>query len=252
MLARLEAAVTTLSQFVADASHELRTPLAVIRTTAELAARRARSPEAYRESLEEVVAETERMTKLVEDLLFLARTENAAAGMPLDPVDVCEVVRDVCSEMRALAELRQLRIQVTLGDEAAIIAGHRPSLHRLFLALLDNALKYSRPGQDVILTVENRDLRVSVTIQDFGSGISEADLPHIFKRFYQTDRARSSGGHGLGLSLAESIARAHGAVIEVSSREGDESVFRVVFAARGASPTPAAHPSKAGAVPSAI
>lgn len=255
MLERLESAVKTLSQFVADASHELRTPLAVIRTTAELAARRARSPEVYRESLEEVVAETERMTKLVEDLLFLARTDTASAGMPLQPVDVRDVVSDVCSEIRGLAQLRQLHIRVVTSESArenpAIVAAHRPSLHRLFLVLLDNALKYSRPGQDVIVTVDSRDSQISVTIHDFGVGISEADLPHIFKRFYQADRARSSGGHGLGLSLAESIAHVHGAVIEVSSREGHESIFRVVFPARSANRIPAVIPSGVGVVPSA-
>src|SRR6185312_5162172 len=96
MFARLESAVKTLSQFVADASHELRTPLAVIRTTAELALRRARSPESYRDSLQEVATEAERMTRLVEELLLLARSETATTEMPLGAVDVHEVLADVC------------------------------------------------------------------------------------------------------------------------------------------------------------
>lgn len=235
MLARLESAVKTLSQFVADASHELRTPLAVIRTNAELALRRARTPEAYRASLEEIAGETERMTQLVADLLLLARSDTGTAEMPLAPVDVRDVLRDVCAEMRGLAELRQIQVKPSLGEVAAIISGNRAALHRLFVVLLDNALKYSRSGGDVILTVDHSDSRVSVTIEDFGTGISEADIPHIFKRFYQADRARSDGGHGLGLSLADSIARAHGAAIEVRSTEGAQSVFRVVFPARDSS-----------------
>jgi signal transduction histidine kinase len=236
MLARLESAVKTLSQFVADASHELRTPLTVIRTTAELALRRSRAPEDYRDSLQEIAAETERMTQLVENLLVLARGDAGTAEMPLAAVDVRDVVEDVCAEMRALAELRQIRIKEALEGGAATISGNRPGLHRLFLVLLDNALKYSRAGGDVNVTVHGGDSRVSVTIEDFGTGISQADLPHIFKRFYQADRARGNGGHGLGLSLAESIARAHGALIEVSSTEGASSVFRVVFARRGVNP----------------
>src|SRR6266852_1329834 len=115
MLQRLESAVKTLSQFVADASHELRTPLTVIRTTAELALRRARSPEAYRDSLQEIAAETERMTQLVEDLLVLARNDTGAVEMPLEPVDVREIVGQVCTEMRGLAGLRGIHIRELLA-----------------------------------------------------------------------------------------------------------------------------------------
>src|SRR6185312_4614926 len=119
MFARLESAVKTLSQFVADASHELRTPLAVIRTTAELSLRRARTPESYRGSLQEVAAEAERMTRLVEELLILARSDAATAEMPLGAVDVREVLTEVCDEMRTLAELRQIRVEADYGASQA-------------------------------------------------------------------------------------------------------------------------------------
>jgi signal transduction histidine kinase len=102
-----------------------------------------------------------------------------------------------------------------------MISGNRAALHRLFLVLLDNALKYSADGGEVIVTFAGN----SVTIRDFGVGISEADLPHIFKRFYQADRARSQGGYGLGLSLAESIVKAHRGSIRVSSTPGVGSSF---------------------------
>ena len=243
MFARLESAVKTLSQFAADASHELRTPLAVIRTTAELALRRARTPESYRDSLQEVAAEAERMTRLVEELLILARSDAATAEMPLTAVDLREVLVDVCDEMRSLAEMRQIRIETAYGPShgaAAIIAGNRPALHRLFLVLLDNALKFSRPGGEVILKVESTESRVAVSIQDFGVGIRESDLPNIFQRFYRADGARTGGGHGLGLSLAKSIARVHGASIEVHSTEGVGSLFEVSFTARDARPAAAA------------
>jgi signal transduction histidine kinase len=246
MFARLESAVKTLSQFAADASHELRTPLAVIRTSAELALRRARTPESYRDSLQEIAAEAERMTRLVEELLILARSETATADMPLAAIDLREVLAAVCDEMRGLAEMRQIRMH-TLPGGAAIVAGNRPALHRLFLVLVDNALKFSRPGGEVVLTVESRDTRISVGIEDSGIGISERDMPHIFERFYRSDAARS-GGHGLGLSLAKSIARAHGATIEVHSREGEGAKFHVNFAARDPRPAPAGDRAK---VPSA-
>jgi len=232
MLARLESAVRTLSQFVADASHELRTPLAVIRTSAELALRRSRPAEAYRDALQQIAAESERMTTLVEDLLILARSDTGIAEMPLAPVDVREVVEGVCAEMRRLAELRRIHMRMPTGSAAAVISGNRPALHRLFLVLIDNALKYSDEGSNVNVALERSESRVTVSIENLGNGISENDLPHIFKRFYRADRARGGEGYGLGLSLAQSIARAHGAVIEVRSAEGALTTFDVVFPSR--------------------
>jgi signal transduction histidine kinase len=238
MLARLESAVKTLSQFVADASHELRTPLAVIRTTAELALRRGRSPESYRESLEDVVSEAQRMTQLVEDLLILARTDAQIVEMPRAPVDLRDILHSVAAEMHSLAQTRNIRIQTALGEAPAIVAGNRPALHRLFVGLLDNALKYSHPVSDVMITIQAADAHVSVTVQDFGAGIREADLPHIFERFYRADRSRTGSGHGLGLPLAESIAIAHRAKIDVHSVEGAGSTFTVIFPSRDSHPYP--------------
>jgi signal transduction histidine kinase len=246
MLGRLESAVKTLSQFAADASHELRTPLAVIRTTAELALRRGRSPESYRESLQNVVAEAERMTQLVEDLLTLARSDTAVAAMPRLPIDLREILAAVYEEMAGLAEQRQIHIKLTLGAQPAVVPGNRPALHRLFVLLLDNALKYSHSGGAVMVDIHHADGRMGVTFRDFGTGIREADLPHIFERFYRADRARSGGGHGLGLPLAETIARAHGAFIEVRSTEGEGSSFRVVFTPRETLTEAPVYPAKPG------
>jgi two-component system heavy metal sensor histidine kinase CusS len=245
MLGRLEDAVKTLSQFAADASHELRTPLAVIRTSAELALRRAREPESYRQSLAQIADEAARMTSLVEDLLFLARTGAQAADMPKEPLDLRDLVREASAELREVAELRQVSVRVQPCMDTPRVSGNRPALRRLILVLLDNALKYSPPGSDVIAAVEHEAERVAVTIQDFGAGISDDDLPHIFKRFYQADKSRAGniraeklrrdGGFGLGLSLAETIANAHGATIDVRSARGAGSTFRVTFYATAAS-----------------
>lgn len=234
MLARLESAVKTLSEFVGDASHELRTPLAVIRTTAELALRKGRSPEEYRQSLHEIAAETERMTQLVEDLLLLARSDTGAVEMPLSPLDLREVVQDVCAEMRGLAALRAIRLTASLPETPAIVSGNRAGLHRLFLVLVDNALKYSREGGRVIVTVEANGARISAIVEDFGAGIPAEDLPNIFRRFYRADPSRGDAGYGIGLALADTIARAHRADIEVRSEVSRGSRFSVHFAARTA------------------
>ncbi|HEV2200180.1 MAG TPA: ATP-binding protein [Bryobacteraceae bacterium] len=249
MLGRLESAVKTLSQFAADASHELRTPLAVIRTTAELALRRGRPPESYRESLNTVVAESERMTQLVEDLLTLARGDTTASSMPRLPVDLWDILREVHAEMASLGDKRQIQVHMSTGQEPAVVAGNRPALHRLFVLLLDNALKYSHAGGSVLVNIDRVEGRLEVTIRDFGSGIAEADLPHIFERFYRADRARSGGGHGLGLPLAETIARAHGATITVRSAVGEGSSFRVIFARRDVLAEPPVYPSQLEAQP---
>jgi heavy metal sensor kinase len=227
MLARLDGAVNTLSQFVADASHELRTPLAVIRTSAELALRRARSPEEYREALLGIAADTERMTALVENLLFLARSDAAAQPEPAAPVDVKEILSETAQAVEHLAEMRSIRIVMESDGRSDGVVGRRAALKRMFLALVDNALKNSPANGEIRIGVERDENSIAVSIRDFGRGIDPADLPHIFKRFYRADRSRTGEGYGLGLSIAENIARAHAAEISVESTPGEGATFVV-------------------------
>ncbi|MGI8959097.1 MAG: sensor histidine kinase [Bryobacteraceae bacterium] len=231
MLARLEAAINKISQFAADASHELRTPLAIIHTSSELALRRTRTPEQYRESLEEIVAETETMTQLVEDLLFLARSDASSAEMPIEPLDLSEVVQDASSQLQGLAEIWRITVRRSFPGIPVVVKGNRPALRRLFLALLDNAIKHSERGAEVHVIVRGRPDGGDVAIKDFGAGIGPQDLPHIFERFYRSDKTPnySDGGHGLGLALAASIARRHHAEIGVETSLGKGSEFRVSF-----------------------
>jgi two-component system heavy metal sensor histidine kinase CusS len=226
MLGRLEAAVNTLSQFSADASHELRTPLSVIRTSAELALRRARTPEAYRESLHEISAEAERMTQLVEDLLLLARTGAQPSEMPKEPLDFRDLLAETADQMRGLAQTRQITIRtVWPSGSIVVVSGNRAALRRLLLVLLDNAIKYSHPNSEVTVSLTHENGYAAATIEDSGVGISVADQSHIFQRFYQADKARRDGGFGLGLSLAHNIARAHATGIDLESQEGVGSRF---------------------------
>ncbi len=234
MLGRLETAILRISQFAADASHELRTPLSIIQTSSDLALRRPRTAEQYREAIFEIRAEAERMTRLVEDLLFLARSDSSSAEMPIEPVDLSQILQEVCSELEVMAELRGVSVHLHSGGASTFVKGNKAALRRLFLVLLDNAVKYSEAGGKVILDMASGHGAPEVVIRDFGVGISPQDLPHIFERFYRADGARShssGGGHGLGLALAESIARRHGASIGVTSSPGKGSEFRVSFAA---------------------
>jgi heavy metal sensor kinase len=229
MLARLEAAVKRLSRFTADASHELRTPLAVIRTTAEIAARRARSPEGYQEALGQIVAESQRMTHLVEDLLFLARCDSESAEMPMTPVDLGAAVEEACCHARPLGEARGITIE-SRGARVAV-SGNGLAIRQLLLVLLDNAIKYSPEGAAVRVAVLEEKAGAVVEIADRGAGIPESDMPHIFERFYRArqNEAGAASGYGLGLSLADAIAQRHGGRIEVTSELGEGSTFRVVF-----------------------
>ncbi len=232
MLTRLDGAVSTLSQFAADASHELRTPLAVIRTSAELALRRARTPEEYRDAILGIEEESERMGKLVENLLYLARSEARLAELPKEPVDLRLLAEQATRELGSVAEARGVRIRVVPGDEV-FIAGNRPALERLLLVLLDNAVKYSPAGADVVLKLTSDGNSPALSVHDFGPGIAPADLPHIFKRFYRADPSRTTNsataGFGLGLALAEAIATAHNATLDVASAPGAGTTFRVTF-----------------------
>jgi len=231
MLARLEAAVKRLSQFTADASHELRTPIALIRATAELALRRERDPETYREALRQIVLESDRTTRLIEDLLLLARADSGLPALPLELLELTPLVREVCEQGQVLAQSRQLQISTNVPDRPLYVEGNDPALRRLLLLLLDNALKYTPAGGRITVSVEAESDATSVTVRDTGIGIPGSALPHVFERFYRVDesRNRDAGGAGLGLSIAQWLAERHHATLEAESVLGQGSTFRVRF-----------------------
>lgn len=232
MLARLEDAFKRLSRFTADASHELRTPLAVIRTTAELASRRSRSAESYRDALAQIAVESERTTRMVEDLLFLARCDAEHVEMPMIALDLAATVEELCHQMQPVAASKAITLTADIPKASAFVNGNEIALRRLVLALLDNAIRYSRIDGEVKVRVRDENDSVRLEVEDSGPGIPETELPHIFDRFYRSPEARASGnGSGLGLSLAASIAQRHHARINVTSRPGRGSVFSVIFQA---------------------
>jgi two-component system, OmpR family, heavy metal sensor histidine kinase CusS len=239
MLSRLESAVRSLSRFTADASHELRTPLSIIRATAEIAARKPRSAESYREALNEIVAESERMTQLVDDLLFLARCDAESIEMPMNSLDLSAIVRTVCSQMMPLAEAKTIRLSCVGVSDGVTVRGNDLAIRRLFMVLLDNAVKYSNPGGLVSVALNHQADSVCLEVADTGPGIAEEELNHIFDRFYRTSdaRARVQTGSGLGLSLAAGIAHRHEARMEVETQVGSGTRFRVWFRAEGSSRT---------------
>jgi two-component system, OmpR family, sensor kinase len=229
-LARRHASEARLRSFAADASHELRTPLAAIRGYAELARRRGgQLPDEVAHALGRVEAEATRMTGLVDDLLLLARLD---AGRPLaaDPVDLTRLVIDAAGDARAAAPGH--RWLLDLPGEPVTVRGDEARLRQVLANLASNAGRHTPPGTTVTFTLVQAGPEVVLTVADNGPGIPPGLLPLLFERFVRGDgsRSRAAGSTGLGLSIVEAVAAAHGGQVNVASRPG-ATVFTLVLPA---------------------
>jgi signal transduction histidine kinase len=228
MLDRIEASMRTARRFAADASHELQTPLTAMHGIVEACVRKARSVDDYQLMAAELLTEIERCSTLVRDLRLLALAEAGQVVTAADRVDVSAVTQD-CSEIaRAIAEEKEIRVNLHV-DDRPVIVGSALHLRRVILNLTDNAIRYSPTGSTIEIQVAANEGRASVSVGDHGCGIDATDLPHIFEPFYRADpaRARDTGGTGLGLAIADQIVRAHRGAISVTSQPGVGSIFTV-------------------------
>ncbi|MGW6282894.1 ATP-binding protein [Kribbella sp. NPDC055071] len=209
-------------QFVADASHELRTPLTTIHGYAQLSLRQ-QDPELFTYAMGKVMVETTRMASLVEDLLLLARLD---AGRPLDrrPVDLSRLAHDAVTDARIVAPSHQW--ELSLPTEPVVVIGDEQRLHQVVANILSNARRHTPSGTTVQVAIALEDHSAVLTIHDNGPGIPADLQPDVFRRFTRADssRTRDSGGAGLGLSLAQSIAQAHQGTLTLTSTPGDTNV----------------------------
>jgi heavy metal sensor kinase len=230
MLERIEQGFSFHRQFWEDVAHELKTPLAIMKGEIEVALRTGVDAEEARQTLASNLEETERLVRLIEKMLTLARLDRGGAPLETGEVDLAELAGRAADEFRTLAEDKGVRLHLD-APAAAPVRGDEGRLRGLLYILLDNAVKFTPAGGTVGVVVEaaaNGD-EVRLSVSDTGPGIAEADLPRIFDRFSRPGRPGEGGGFGLGLSIAKAVAESHGGRIEVQSRVGRGSAFTVVL-----------------------
>ena len=218
MLDRIERAFAQQVQFTADASHELRTPLAIIMSHAELALARPRSTDEYRSALEAALRSSRRMKLLVEELLTLARSDAGKLQLDRRECDLATLVTEAAALLAPLAEEHQVQVETT-GGPAPLLADSR-QLSQVVHNLLTNAIIYNHPSGKVSITTKIEVTDALLVVNDTGIGISQADLPRLFDRFFRVNQARTRerGGSGLGLAICQSIVEAHGGTITATSQ----------------------------------
>ncbi|MCR4436890.1 MAG: HAMP domain-containing sensor histidine kinase [Clostridiales bacterium] len=230
-LVPVKAAWERQKAFVADASHELRTPLSVIGTNLELVLGNGEeSVSSQIKWLENIQAETQRMTKLVNDLLFLARADSGEEALPMDRFDLADMVKKVILPFEPIFSGKGIRLKVN-GPDHILYYGNEGRLGQLIAILLDNAIKHTPRGGEVAISLVDAEDFVEIEVSDTGEGIPKEHLDKIFHRFYRVDpsRSRNQGGSGLGLAIAQCIVGEHNGSIAALSKDTPGAVFKITL-----------------------
>ena len=233
LLERLQRAFASQRRFMADASHELRTPLSIIQGESDVALGRAnRSPGEYRESLEIIRGAARRLTRIVQNLFLLARTDAGAYPMNMSRFYLDELLSDSVKAMRTVASTRQIGVECSVPSDMLIHADEE-LIQRMFLNLLDNAVKFTPPRGRVTVSAERSDHIYTIRVSDTGPAVPPQERALIFERFYRGDRTGRSevGGAGLGLPIARWIATAHGGAVELEDGAREGNTFRITLPA---------------------
>ncbi len=228
MIERIEASFRSQKQFVADASHEIRTPLTVICSELEFAERRVTGA-AVKESIQISLSEIDRLAKLTDSLLLLARLDASQLKLSLQPVRIDELLVECVQLAKSLADKKNIQLRVNL-EEPLVLQADRERMKSIILNLLDNAVKYSGSGTTVSVSLARKDSAARLSVADQGRGIPADALADIFKRFYRVDASRTQiEGSGLGLAIVERLVELHGGKISVQSQAGKGTTFTVEF-----------------------
>jgi heavy metal sensor kinase len=232
MFSRLQDEFSRQTRFTADASHELRTPVALLHSQIELALKRRRTPEEYREALETCLRASTRLRSLLDGLITLARADAGKLALAFQPVDLVALADEVTARHRGDSDHAHVALLTTLPGAPVEVKGDPTSLARMLDNLLTNAIRHTPDGGRIEISLTADQQQAILAVADSGCGIPEPDLPHIFERFYRVDKARSrsSGGSGLGLAICQSIVEAHSGTIHCSSKLGQGTTFVVRLA----------------------
>ncbi len=220
--------VEHMRRFMADAAHELRTPLTVLRSRAEIALQQPREAPAYVAALRGIEAESERLGRIVEDLLTLARADAGEQPIERKRLYLDDLALDASSAAQAVAQGKGVTVSLDEFEEA-LVEGNAALIHQLVMILLDNAVKFTPAGGQVRVRVSAPEGRATLVVSDTGPGIPAAQLPHVFERFYRGDRTRRPDGAGLGLAIARWITGAHGAEITLTPAPAGGTTATVQF-----------------------
>jgi heavy metal sensor kinase len=224
--ARLETAFAQQKQFASDAAHELRTPVSVILTQTQTALNRERDAASYKQTVEACQRAAQRMRKLIESLLALARFDAGQEILKRQPFDFSKAISDCAELVQPLADERGVKISVEV--EPLEITGDLERLAQVVTNLLTNAIQYNQPEGEVRVKLEAQNGLAVLTVTDTGQGIAAEDLPRVFGRFFRADQSRTGAGNaGLGLAISKAIVEAHGGTIEVASEENIGTTFTV-------------------------
>jgi len=215
-------------QFLADASHELRTPIAVIQTDLDIL-KKTPDPEEQQRWLDTACSEAVRMQRIVEDLMFLARSDAGEEPYYYETVDVAYLMLDASERFSNMAAQRGMTIQMALEEMDLLVQGDEGKINQVLTILIDNAIKYAGEMSTIYLSAAHIEDHVELVVRDTGCGIKPEDLEKIFQRFYRVDKARSreAGGTGLGLPIAKKIIEQHGGTLTAKSQEGSGTAFTI-------------------------
>ena len=230
LLARLDRSFDHMRRFVADASHELRTPLAIIRGEADVALAHERGAAEYKQALAIVLDESRRLSRLVDDLLNLARADAGRVKLRVEEFYLNDLLAECCRSVQTLAGARGVLLECAPHDDLAF-RGDEELVRRMAMNLIDNAIRYTPAGGRVTVSLDSRGGDITIRVADTGTGIAPEIVPHVFERFYRGDKARSrqDGGFGLGLAIVKWVAESHHGTVELASTPGSGSTFTVTL-----------------------
>ncbi len=229
MLERIEALVKELKEITDHVAHDLRSPITRIRGIAETTLLGQQDLDAYREMAATVIEEGDRLVAMINTMLEISQTDSGVIKISRETLDIRGIVREAVDLFQPVAEDKQIDLRSNLPLDPVIIAGDKAKIQRVIANLLDNALKYTEPNGIVNISVKKDQSQAVIEVVDTGMGIRQEEIPRIFERFYRGDKSRSTPGHGLGLSLALAIVRAHGGDIIVKSTVNKGSTFKVIL-----------------------